>query len=194
MKFILLVLAIMIAPGAASAQTFFGVLTTPANTGPGGSCCSSVATVDPSNASIPNDGTCVGCSVITKAQYDAFQAAVNLSGKTNQSALEKLSTGITLTCSAAPSLTGTYDVNQFTMNFLNTIVGYYVANGNTLPAAAQQLTILDTSNNLHSFPNATALTNFYKAVGGYWLQLINWRQRTIAGESLAVPTATSSAC
>lgn len=178
----------------ALAQTYFGVLTNPANTGPGGTCCSSTSQVDASNVQVPADGTCDGCSVITQGQYNAFQAAVVQPTTTRTSATGKINSGITLTCSTNSALSGTYAVNETVMSFLNTIIGYYVANGNTLPAAAQNLTVIDTSGNLHSFSSATDLQNFYKAVAGYWLAVLNWKQRTIAGQTPAVPNATSSAC
>lgn len=184
----------MIMSPQAEAKTFFGVLTNPANTGPGGSCCSSVSEVAPNSAPVPTDGSCVGCTVITQAQYDTYSAAVAKPGMTRTSATDKINSGITLTCSTNPALSGVYAVNETVMSFLNTIIGYYVANGNTLPAAAQNLTVIDTSGDLHSFSNVTDLQNFYKAVGGYWLAVLNWKQRTIAGQTPAAPNATSSAC
>ena len=186
--------AIFLLSASAEAQTYYGALTTPANSGPGGSCCSSVSQADASGASVPDDGSCAGCSVISQSQYDAFQTAISRTRIARVAASDKVGNGITLTCSTNPSLSGTYAVNDTVMSFLNTIIGYYVANGNALPAAAQNLTVIDTAGNLHSFGSAGDLVNFYKAVSGYWLALLNWKQRTIAGQNPASPNAASSAC
>jgi hypothetical protein len=59
---------------AAHGQTYFGVLTSSPNAGPGGSCCSDVKTATASNVPVPTDGSCAGCSVITSAQASAYFA------------------------------------------------------------------------------------------------------------------------
>lgn len=178
----------------AFAQTYYGVLATPANTGPGGSCCTSVSSVDATGLPVPGDGTCVGCSVINKTQYDAYHTATGMPFATNAAHATKIVEGITLTCSATPSLSATYAVDTTTMTLLNTIVGFYVANGNSFPPSAATLTIQDTSGGLHTFPSLAAFQSFYKAVAVYWAQLSDWKQRTLAGQTPTVPPATSSAC
>jgi hypothetical protein len=180
--------------GAARAQTYLGGLTNPPNTGPGGSCCSLVKQLDADSQPVPNDGTCVGCSVITQAQYNAFQAATAVPANTQQSANSKVNTGITLTCSTTPALSGTYAVTDTLMLAINTLWAIYNANGQTFPAAAANMTILDTAGNLHTFPSLAVFQAFSKIVAFYWLQVLDWKQRTIAGQSPVVPSTTSSAC
>lgn len=178
----------------ADAQTYLGVLTVPANQGPGGSCCSLVATVDVSNAAVPQDGSCPSCSVITLTQYNAYLAAAQSPGITTRAVQQKTGAGITLACSTTPALSGTYAVNVAVMTELNTIIGYYVANGNSFPAAAGQVTVQDTTGALHTFPTLAAFQAFYKIVAWYWVQLIDAQQRIIAGQAVSFPSATSTAC
>ena len=100
--FLFAALALMLNIGTSAAQTYLGVLTVPANTGQGGSCCSSVARLDASNAGVPTDGSCAGCSVITAAQYNAYQAAwaaVNASPQCNPGSIYSDGTNINV-CSA----------------------------------------------------------------------------------------------
>lgn len=175
-------------------QTYFGVLTTPANTGPGGSCCATVAMMDASGQPVPTDGSCVGCSVITKAQYDAYTSAAALPSTTTSAAVKAATGGMTLTCSSTQSLSGTYAVDEKMMTLLNTQIGYFVVNNNSFVAAAQVATVRDVNGNLHTFPNINAFKAFYSAVGWYWMQLVDWQQRTIAGQTVAKPPATSTAC
>jgi hypothetical protein len=56
------------------------------------------------------------------------------------------------------------------------------------------MTILDTAGTLHTFPTLAAFQAFSKIVAFYWLQVLDWKQRTIAGQTPTAPTATSSAC
>jgi hypothetical protein len=188
------VILLLSLPLPAAAQTFLGVLSVPANTGPGGSCCSRVAQLDTPNQPVPDDGTCVGCSVITAAQYNAFQAATAVPGNAQQSASAKVSAGITLSCTTTPALSGTYAVTDTMMLAINTLWAVYNANGQSFPAAAANMTFLDTGGNLHTFPSLAAFQAFSKIVAFYWLQVLDWKQRTIAGQSPAAPSTASSAC
>jgi hypothetical protein len=67
---ILLALALLVGLSPiARAQVYEGILTVPANSGPGLTCCSEVATKPIGSSADP------GWSVITKAEFDAFQTA-----------------------------------------------------------------------------------------------------------------------
>jgi hypothetical protein len=134
------------------------------------------------------------CQVITTAQYNAYLAAARLPSNTATSEQNKANAGLTLTCSATPSLSGTYAVTQTMMTELNTIIGYYAANGNSFPAAASTITVQDTAGGLHTFPSLAAFAAFYKTVAWYWIQLLDAQQRIIAGQAVTFPSTTSTAC
>lgn len=171
---------------SALAQAFLGDGSPPSNW---------VAQIDTGNA-CPADqlATHPTCQVITSAQYNAYRAKVRAPLDTMTTAQNKIAAGLTLTCSTTPSLSGTYAITPTLLTTLNTIVGWYIASGNSFPAAASQISVQDTAKALHTFPSIAAFTAFYNAVAVYWLELIDWQQRTLAGQTPALPAAASTAC
>src|SRR6266481_9662991 len=74
--------------------------------GPGGSACTKTWVLDATGASVPVDGTCNGCSIITKAQFDTFQAALVAYNPATVTA--RLAAGVVVTFSVGVGASGTY--------------------------------------------------------------------------------------
>lgn len=170
-------------------QTYFGVLTTPANSGPGGSCCSKTATVDASNAQVPTDGTCAGCSVITQAQYLAYYNAIQASPNASRALSNALAVGVTLTCTASGTnnMSGTYVVTNDLATFLLSAQFF-------TGAQLQTFTITSTDGVAHQFKSAAAATTITTIILGFFNQWFSYQQSVAAGQSPTPPATSSSAC
>jgi len=101
---------------------------------------------------------------------------------------------ITLTCSTTPSLSGTYRIDDYMMETLQNLMLIYASRGNTFFPAMATLSFLDTSNNIHTIPNATALLNFYGVISIYWNGIADYQNRVLAGQNPTLPPSTSSSC
>lgn len=190
----LLIWILLLVPGAASAQTYFGVLTTPANTGPGGSCCSSTAMVDASNAQVPTDGSCVGCSVITQSQFAAYATAVSAVSNAGQSVSVAMATGLPISgCTTYTAFNGyTFAVTPDAIGYLSSLTGHYTANAATFPNATAVPNIRDTAGGTHPLVSAAQLKAISSILFGYHEALQTYLSKVSAGQSPSMPPTTSS--
>lgn len=171
------------------AQTYFGVLSIPANSGPGGSCCSTVAYVSQSSASVPSDGSCAGCTVITQAQYLAYQTgATAVNPKSVQT---RLIAGLAVTFSTTTSANGTYSADPATLAGYQAQINNFVLAGTFIGASAL-ITVADAAGTGHAM-SATAFKALFAALQAY-AAAVNVAQATaIANKTAPVwPSAATS--
>ena len=185
-------LLVMVAPAAG--QTYYGVLTTPANSGPGGSCCLSVATVDASGQPVPGDGSCVGCSVITQTQYNAYITASRATGSAKQAVSKAMADGIQLTgCTTYANLNNShFAVTDAMIAYLTSLRGVFKTNGVPFPNATAVPSIVDLNGTGHLIASLAEFTALDNIVSGYHWALQSHLSKVIAGQSSAMPPTTSS--
>jgi hypothetical protein len=172
---------------AAEAQTYFGVLTVPANGGPGGSCCSTVSYVTPSNAAVPSDGSCAGCTIITQAQYAAYQTAAAAVGSGNVQSI--LITGLAVTFSTTTSANATYAADPITLaGYQNQINNLFVAG--TFIGASALLTVKDVTGTGHAM-SAAAFKALYSALQTYAGKVTTAQATALANNTAPVYPSTT---
>jgi hypothetical protein len=173
----------------AQAQTYFGVLSVPANSGPGGSCCSTVANVTQSSAAVPSDGSCIGCTVITQAQYLAYQTGVAAVAPRGVQA--RLAAGLTVTFSVTTSANSTYAADPTSLASYQAQINNFVLAGTFIGASAL-ITVADAAGTGHAM-SATAFKALFAALQAY-AAAVNTAQATAIANKVAPvwPSVASS--
>lgn len=169
--------------GRAPAQSYFAVLDGTGN-------ITSTSEVAASNASVPDDGSCAGCIVITSDQYAAYQAQLAAPWQIATAYAGKIAGGLSITSSSTPQLNGTYPIDPTTQARINGEATYIQAtsgwiSSGTFTNGQTTKPWLDVSGAPHTFPTVLQFQSFAQAMARYVDALMTAEQTAIATNSAA---------